>query len=121
MNLVLFHLIVILSIATIGKISSAVDEIVIDPTLVTSSQNIEEKTITATKMKAFTIPLRVASASASASSASASSAFASTSSSGTPGQTIPIPAIGLGVYQSEPGSETYDAVLGALRLGYRCV
>ena len=32
-----------------------------------------------------------------------------------------IPSVGLGVYQSEPGSETYDAVAEALRLGYRHV
>ena len=32
-----------------------------------------------------------------------------------------IPSIGLGVYQSDPGSETYDAVAAALRLGYRHV
>ncbi|GMF57740.1 unnamed protein product [Phytophthora fragariaefolia] len=30
-----------------------------------------------------------------------------------------IPAVALGVYQSAPGAETYDAVLTALRLGYR--
>ncbi|KAG3165326.1 hypothetical protein PI124_g1346 [Phytophthora idaei] len=30
-----------------------------------------------------------------------------------------IPAVALGVYQSAPGSETYDAVLAALKLGYR--
>eukprot|EP00667_Euglena_gracilis_P016674 EG_transcript_17460 len=30
-----------------------------------------------------------------------------------------IPRIGLGVYRSEPGQETYQAVLTALRLGYR--
>ncbi|TMW65478.1 hypothetical protein Poli38472_008120 [Pythium oligandrum] len=30
-----------------------------------------------------------------------------------------IPVIGLGVYQSEPGAETYNAVLSALKLGYR--
>ncbi|KXZ54115.1 hypothetical protein GPECTOR_5g217 [Gonium pectorale] len=30
-----------------------------------------------------------------------------------------MPTIGLGVYRSAPGSETYDAVLSALRLGYR--
>jgi diketogulonate reductase-like aldo/keto reductase len=30
-----------------------------------------------------------------------------------------IPAVGLGVYQSEPGQETYSAVLAALALGYR--
>lgn len=30
-----------------------------------------------------------------------------------------IPAVALGVYQSAPGSETYDAVLAALQLGYR--
>ncbi|GLD92306.1 hypothetical protein PINS_up000839 [Pythium insidiosum] len=30
-----------------------------------------------------------------------------------------IPVVGLGVYQSEPGAETYGAVLSALRLGYR--
>jgi diketogulonate reductase-like aldo/keto reductase len=32
-----------------------------------------------------------------------------------------IPVIGLGVYQSEPGAETYNAVLSALKLGYRHV
>jgi diketogulonate reductase-like aldo/keto reductase len=32
-----------------------------------------------------------------------------------------IPAVALGVYQSEPGTETYDAVLAALKLGYRHV
>ncbi|ETK85877.1 hypothetical protein F441_09551 [Phytophthora nicotianae CJ01A1] len=31
----------------------------------------------------------------------------------------PIPSVALGVYQSAPGSETYDAVLAALKLGYR--
>ncbi|KAL3656879.1 hypothetical protein V7S43_018219 [Phytophthora oleae] len=30
-----------------------------------------------------------------------------------------IPAVALGVYQSAPGSETYDAVVAALKLGYR--
>ncbi|KAG3113636.1 hypothetical protein PI124_g5749 [Phytophthora idaei] len=30
-----------------------------------------------------------------------------------------IPVVGLGVYQSEPGPETYNAVLSALKLGYR--
>ncbi|KAK1945470.1 putative oxidoreductase C2F3.05c [Phytophthora citrophthora] len=30
-----------------------------------------------------------------------------------------IPAVALGVYQSEPGAETYDAVVAALKLGYR--
>ncbi|KAE8915571.1 hypothetical protein PF005_g2879 [Phytophthora fragariae] len=30
-----------------------------------------------------------------------------------------IPAVALGMYQSSPGAETYDAVLAALRLGYR--
>ncbi|TMW65475.1 hypothetical protein Poli38472_008117 [Pythium oligandrum] len=30
-----------------------------------------------------------------------------------------IPVVGLGVYQSEPGAETYNAVLSALTLGYR--
>eukprot|EP00644_Phytophthora_capsici_P004507 jgi/Phyca11/565780/estExt2_Genewise1.C_PHYCAscaffold_190142 len=30
-----------------------------------------------------------------------------------------IPAVALGVYQSEPGAETYDAVIAALKLGYR--
>ncbi|ETI45912.1 hypothetical protein L914_09281 [Phytophthora nicotianae] len=30
-----------------------------------------------------------------------------------------IPSVALGVYQSAPGSETYDAVLAALKLGYR--
>ena len=30
-----------------------------------------------------------------------------------------MPAIGLGVYQSAPGAETYDAVISALRIGYR--
>ncbi|GMF25627.1 unnamed protein product [Phytophthora fragariaefolia] len=30
-----------------------------------------------------------------------------------------IPALGLGVFQSEPGAETYNAVLSALKLGYR--
>ncbi|KAL4105411.1 hypothetical protein PRIC1_003476 [Phytophthora ramorum] len=30
-----------------------------------------------------------------------------------------IPAVALGVYKSEPGPETYDAVLAALKLGYR--
>jgi methylglyoxal/glyoxal reductase len=32
-----------------------------------------------------------------------------------------IPVVGLGVYQSEPGAETYNAVLSALKLGYRHV
>ncbi|GAB9467992.1 Voltage-gated ion channel [Globisporangium polare] len=32
-----------------------------------------------------------------------------------------IPVVGLGVYQSEPGAETYDAVASALKLGYRHV
>ncbi|KAG7389565.1 hypothetical protein PHYPSEUDO_010210 [Phytophthora pseudosyringae] len=32
-----------------------------------------------------------------------------------------IPAVALGVYQSAPGSETYDAVLAALQRGYRHV
>ncbi|KAG7378971.1 hypothetical protein PHYPSEUDO_009259 [Phytophthora pseudosyringae] len=40
-----------------------------------------------------------------------------------PTKTLPsgakIPAIGLGVYESEPGAETYNAVLSALKLGYR--
>lgn len=30
-----------------------------------------------------------------------------------------IPRVGLGVYQSTPGTETYEAVLAALKLGYR--
>ncbi|POM71484.1 Putative aldehyde reductase [Phytophthora palmivora] len=30
-----------------------------------------------------------------------------------------MPMIGLGVFQSEPGAETYNAVLSALKLGYR--
>ncbi|KAF4043295.1 Aldo/keto reductase family [Phytophthora infestans] len=30
-----------------------------------------------------------------------------------------IPMIGLGVYQSEPGPETYNAILTSLKLGYR--
>ncbi|KAF4046279.1 Aldo/keto reductase family [Phytophthora infestans] len=30
-----------------------------------------------------------------------------------------IPAVALGVYQSAPGPETYDAVISALKLGYR--
>jgi methylglyoxal/glyoxal reductase len=30
-----------------------------------------------------------------------------------------IPVLGLGVYQSEPGAETYNAVLSALQMGYR--
>ncbi|ETL26378.1 hypothetical protein F441_20534, partial [Phytophthora nicotianae CJ01A1] len=30
-----------------------------------------------------------------------------------------IPVVGLGVYQSEPGAETYNAVVSALKLGYR--
>jgi diketogulonate reductase-like aldo/keto reductase len=30
-----------------------------------------------------------------------------------------IPVVGLGVYRSEPGAETYDAVASALKLGYR--
>lgn len=34
-----------------------------------------------------------------------------------PGHTIPV--IGLGVYQCEAGREAYDAVLSALKLGYR--
>ncbi|DAZ93205.1 TPA: hypothetical protein N0F65_011746, partial [Lagenidium giganteum] len=42
-----------------------------------------------------------------------------------PSHTLPsgakIPAIGLGVYQSEPGAETYNAVLSALKIGYRHV
>jgi diketogulonate reductase-like aldo/keto reductase len=40
-----------------------------------------------------------------------------------PTKTLPsgakIPALGLGVYQSEPGAETYDAVVSALKRGYR--
>uniref|UniRef100_K3WD22 NADP-dependent oxidoreductase domain-containing protein n=1 Tax=Globisporangium ultimum (strain ATCC 200006 / CBS 805.95 / DAOM BR144) TaxID=431595 RepID=K3WD22_GLOUD len=40
-----------------------------------------------------------------------------------PPKTLPsgakIPVVGLGVYLSEPGAETYDAVLSALKLGYR--
>ncbi|KAG6953226.1 hypothetical protein JG688_00012929 [Phytophthora aleatoria] len=40
-----------------------------------------------------------------------------------PTKTLPsganIPMIGLGVYQSEPGAETYNAVLTGLKLGYR--
>jgi diketogulonate reductase-like aldo/keto reductase len=32
-----------------------------------------------------------------------------------------IPVIGLGVYQSDPGEETYQTVLSALKLGYRHV
>ncbi|KAF1332850.1 Aldehyde reductase, partial [Globisporangium splendens] len=32
-----------------------------------------------------------------------------------------IPVVGLGVYESEPGTETYDAVASALKLGYRHV
>ncbi|KAG7378974.1 hypothetical protein PHYPSEUDO_009262 [Phytophthora pseudosyringae] len=40
-----------------------------------------------------------------------------------PTKTLPsgakIPALGLGVYQSEPGPETYNAVLAALKVGYR--
>ncbi|KAG6615359.1 putative aldehyde reductase [Phytophthora cinnamomi] len=40
-----------------------------------------------------------------------------------PTKTLPsgakIPVVGLGVYQSEPGPETYNAVLSALKLGYR--
>ncbi|KAG3002611.1 hypothetical protein PC120_g19632 [Phytophthora cactorum] len=40
-----------------------------------------------------------------------------------PTKTLPsgasIPMIGLGVYQSEPGAETYNAVLTELKLGYR--
>jgi diketogulonate reductase-like aldo/keto reductase len=31
----------------------------------------------------------------------------------------PVPAIGLGVYKSTPGATTYEAVLTALKLGYR--
>ncbi|RLN59438.1 hypothetical protein BBP00_00006494 [Phytophthora kernoviae] len=42
-----------------------------------------------------------------------------------PTKTLPsgakIPAVGLGVYRSEPGAETYNAVLSALKLGYRHV
>lgn len=34
-----------------------------------------------------------------------------------PGHTIPL--VGLGVYQCEAGQEAYDAVLSALKLGYR--
>ncbi len=49
-------------------------------------------------MNSFTVPLRVAS-----------------------GADLYIPAIGLGVYQSEPGAETYNAVLSALRIGYRYI
>ncbi|OWY94505.1 Aldehyde reductase, partial [Phytophthora megakarya] len=30
-----------------------------------------------------------------------------------------MPVIGLGVFRSEPGAETYNAVLSALKLGYR--
>jgi len=30
-----------------------------------------------------------------------------------------IPVLGLGVYKSEPGAQAYDAVLNALKLGYR--
>lgn len=30
-----------------------------------------------------------------------------------------IPIVGLGVFQSEPGAETYNAVLSALKQGYR--
>lgn len=30
-----------------------------------------------------------------------------------------MPPIGLGVYKSAPGQETYEAVLSALRIGYR--
>ncbi|KAF1332823.1 putative aldehyde reductase, partial [Globisporangium splendens] len=40
-----------------------------------------------------------------------------------PTKTLPsganIPTVGLGVYLSEPGAETYDAVASALKLGYR--
>ncbi|KAG6599552.1 Aldehyde reductase [Phytophthora cinnamomi] len=40
-----------------------------------------------------------------------------------PTKTLPsgafIPMIGLGVFQSEPGAETYNAVLSALKVGYR--
>ncbi|OWY96133.1 Aldehyde reductase, partial [Phytophthora megakarya] len=40
-----------------------------------------------------------------------------------PTKTLPsgaeMPMIGLGVYLSEPGAETYNAVLSALKLGYR--
>ncbi|RLN05908.1 hypothetical protein BBO99_00006740 [Phytophthora kernoviae] len=42
-----------------------------------------------------------------------------------PTKTLPsgakIPTVGLGVYRSEPGAETYNAVLSALKLGYRLV
>lgn len=34
---------------------------------------------------------------------------------------LQIPAVGLGVFKSEPGSTTRDAVLSALKLGYRHV
>jgi hypothetical protein len=30
-----------------------------------------------------------------------------------------LPVVGLGVYQSRPGGETFDAVLSALKAGYR--
>ncbi|KAG3113639.1 hypothetical protein PI124_g5748 [Phytophthora idaei] len=40
-----------------------------------------------------------------------------------PTKTLPsgakIPVVGLGVFQSEPGAETYNAVLSAITLGYR--
>ena len=32
-----------------------------------------------------------------------------------------IPKVGLGVYQSEPGEETFEAVAAALRAGYRMI
>jgi diketogulonate reductase-like aldo/keto reductase len=32
---------------------------------------------------------------------------------------LSIPQLGLGVYRSEPGAETRDAVISALKLGYR--
>ncbi|MEC8948789.1 MAG: aldo/keto reductase, partial [Candidatus Thermoplasmatota archaeon] len=32
---------------------------------------------------------------------------------------VEIPALGLGVFQAEPGQETHDAVLHALEIGYR--
>eukprot|EP00195_Chlamydomonas_chlamydogama_P014418 CAMPEP_0202891642 /NCGR_PEP_ID=MMETSP1392-20130828/1651_1 /ASSEMBLY_ACC=CAM_ASM_000868 /TAXON_ID=225041 /ORGANISM="Chlamydomonas chlamydogama, Strain SAG 11-48b" /LENGTH=274 /DNA_ID=CAMNT_0049575457 /DNA_START=162 /DNA_END=986 /DNA_ORIENTATION=+ len=32
---------------------------------------------------------------------------------------VQLPLIGLGVYKSTPGNETYDAVISALKLGYR--
>lgn len=32
---------------------------------------------------------------------------------------LQLPVVGLGVYRSEPGSTTRDAVLSALKLGYR--